>query len=515
MNRNAWKLGTETLTPLAALRRFFYSEEVSYGMALMRIFLPLVLLGDAGYRWAYARELYSSDGAPAPLAMEFGCPNFLPILPAWLAVPLHTALLCFLVMSSIGWFSRFSLCAATTLYFYFGMLDSLSTMTKYSVIACHAMLMLCLSQAGTVWSVDAWFKGTWRRAPGPAVPPVNWPVAAVWPQRLVQIMVGMVYLGAAMTKLHTPVYFSGDQLLYWMMTKVTAAHPVGEYLSQFPAIAICSAYVCVVWEVAFIFCSWRGWTRIVMIATGVVFHLGTTLMLGLTLFPLVMFAIYLSFLQEADVQWLGHHYRRLRRKCLGTLRPVELAAQKLGLAVPPQPRFSKATAAAIFGGLVALVALAGSQIERSRDYYGERRPGGPSALRELTAAEVDEMLAPEATLREEDKFLTFDIGTLLIGERLCNRVSELRQNEPFYCEANLCPPHEDMWVECNLHDSEDRIVSRVGQVVTREMFRGHFTYSLNERFEPGEYSMVLRSRGKEVMRRKFTLLPGIPSPLAN
>jgi hypothetical protein len=51
---------------------FFFAQEVPYGMALVRMTLPLVLLVDVVRRWPFARELYSRDGATAPLAFNFG-----------------------------------------------------------------------------------------------------------------------------------------------------------------------------------------------------------------------------------------------------------------------------------------------------------------------------------------------------------------------------------------------------------------------------------------------------------
>ena len=52
-------------------RRFFFAREIPYGMALVRISLPLVILVDVVRRWPFARELYSTDGAIASLHYMF------------------------------------------------------------------------------------------------------------------------------------------------------------------------------------------------------------------------------------------------------------------------------------------------------------------------------------------------------------------------------------------------------------------------------------------------------------
>src|SRR3972149_7802799 len=154
---------TEQTGPHSALGRFFYEREVPFGMALVRIFLPIGILLAMVIRWSHARELYSADGAPAPLAFTYGYPGFLPELPGGLVVAMHSVLILVLVTSMVGWCTRWSLLATTVLYTYLNMHDSLGTMTKYSVIATHGLLLLGLSHCGAVWSVDAWLAR--RRTP--------------------------------------------------------------------------------------------------------------------------------------------------------------------------------------------------------------------------------------------------------------------------------------------------------------------------------------------------------------
>ena len=47
----------ETRSLKASLNDFFYSKETPYGLALVRIFLPLILLCVIVPRWSFAREL--------------------------------------------------------------------------------------------------------------------------------------------------------------------------------------------------------------------------------------------------------------------------------------------------------------------------------------------------------------------------------------------------------------------------------------------------------------------------
>ena len=128
------------------LKAFFFAREVPYGMALMRISLPLVLLVDLVRRWPLARELYSTDGSTSPLFENFGYPDFLPQFSAPVALGLYTALVLFMTASAAGWFTRISLSAATVLYFYFTMIDCLSTSVEIRLRRAPSAILIPISR---------------------------------------------------------------------------------------------------------------------------------------------------------------------------------------------------------------------------------------------------------------------------------------------------------------------------------------------------------------------------------
>ena len=49
-------------TPTGRLEEFFFARETPFGLALMRICLPLVMMTMVLTRWPVARELYSAAG---------------------------------------------------------------------------------------------------------------------------------------------------------------------------------------------------------------------------------------------------------------------------------------------------------------------------------------------------------------------------------------------------------------------------------------------------------------------
>jgi hypothetical protein len=489
------------------IERFFYAEEVPYGIAVVRIVMPLVLLITIIQRWSHAREIYSADGAAAPLALGYGYADFLPEPSGTMAVALISALGFFLVTSSIGWQTRLSLIASTIIYTYLNMLDSLSMMTKYSVIASHVLLILSLSNCGVVWSVDSSLKRRARRDFWPGEPAVAWPKSAAWPRRLLQLLIAIVYFGAAITKMHTPAYFSGDQLRFWAMTHVNFDHPLGEYLTLFPALFVVFAYIAIVWEVVFLFLVWKGWGRVSMLGLGVVFHCMTTLMLGLYIFPMVSMTIYFAFLEERDVRNIAARVRRMKR---GLGRPLSALGRAFGWTHNVRlPEVRPLTSAAVFGAAVLLVSLVGIEVEHRMDPYGKRRPEGRYTLKEIDPETASRMLAPTKNIRPHDKILSVDVGTTLFGGVLVNRKTDYRHYEPLIVQCHLNPPHGDIWIECNLHDDEDRLIERTGQVASREQFRTNFIYKLHDSLDPGEYYLVIRTGGQEVARRKITLNPAL------
>lgn len=503
------------MAPLNAVQQFFFAKEVPYGLALARIMLPCVIMCDVLRRWPFARELYSMDGSPSPLADNFGFYNWLPEFSGMVAVALYTVFLLLLVTACIGWCTRFSLLALAPLYGYFGLLDCMSTVTKYSVISVHLLLLLGVSSCGSLWSVDAWLK----RRSRPALSNVSDPHAelrcAVWPQRLIQLLFGIIYLGAALTKMHTPTFFSGDQLAYWMMTHINYEHSLGDYLAQFPIVLVVFGYVTIVWEVAFLFTVWRSWSRVPVLLIGAIFHIMTAFTLGLIVFPLVMFAGYLAFVTENDIREISRYWRRLVR---GSQRLTQwrMAVLQWGIwkSMPPArlPRFASAAA---FGCTLLLVAAAGVQAEYWMDPYQMRGAGGPLTLRELPDKEVERLLKDRMPIQEVDKIMAVDLGTISVGEHLLNRREDFHQGERVIVQVTLNPPHEDMLLECLLYDSESKLLSRLSQIAAREAFRSHFNYVLGCAVEPGDYYVIVRSKGTEVARKQLHLLPQLSAAAAN
>ena len=488
--------------PKTQLGRFFFAKEVPFGVALVRMLLPLAAGTPMFMRFPRVRELYTADGSTVQMFELFGHGAVLPVLPPNLAVPLYSLLLICLLMAVVGFRTRLSLGIASTLYIYFNFLDGVGTMTKYSVIASHLLVLLTVSNCGAVWSVDAVLK---KSAMGGAN--VTLPTFAVWPARLIQLLFAHIYFGAAITKIQTDSFFSGEQMRYWMLSNWNYENPVGEVMAMWAPMLLVSAYMAVVWEMMFPFLVWRPIGRLVVLGLGATFHFMTWLTLGLYIFPAICISGYFAFASERDVIIVRQFFRKLN---IQRFFSWPVVAGKQVLARMPQA----VPAAVVWSCLAAFCAIVGTEAELRMDIYGANTAEGGYRLKPMDATVARAMISKEQRVREQDKFFNFEIGTRTVGELLANRRSEFQFGELMLAQANLNPPHEDMWLECLLVDEENRTIEQFGQFVTRDMLRANFSYKFGNKLVPGNYQMVLKSANQEIYRRKFAL-NGTPEPTAN
>lgn len=504
-------MNTANTTPSYSeqIKQFFFSEEVPYGFAMMRVMLPLILLRDVLARWHFCEELYSTNGVTVALMENYGYTNYmLPLPPFWAACLLSIQIVA-LITTTIGWHTRSSLVISLILHTYFSCIDMASSMTKFTVISAHVLLLLSLSGCGKVWSVDSWLAS--RRNPGRA--PLSerpaWALSPVWPQRLLMIMIGATYLGAAITKLHMPEFITGEAINYWIMSNPNFRHFIGEWMTQYPGLLVISGHFTVLWEILFVFLAWRGLPRKVMFALGLFFHFMAALTLGEVIFLMVMLACYLGCLTERE----SNYFTSLLSRWLpGT----SLASRLSQLTIAERFAWlSPRIHAAAFCSMLAVVGLGGAWANHEVDLYGARRPEGPHELQPLNEQEVARLFTSGEPIRESDKFLAVKVGSTLVSGRLMNVRDDFLYDDVIVCEASLNPPHEDMWIECHLLDQDNKIIHRDGTVAAREARVAQFTYKLTEALVPGTYSLLIKSRNQEICRRQFTLEAGAKAPVAN
>lgn len=481
-----------------ALHDFFFAEETPFGLAVARMLVPLAVGLPMWMRLPRVRELFSADGTPIQMFELYGNSPKLPVFPPALAVSLYAAMLICLLLASVGFKTRWSLLIATPLYVYFNLLDGVGTMTKYTVIGVHLLFILTISHCGLVWSVDAFLQK--RRGTAPVCPPVT----AVYPTRLMQLLFCFIYFGAAVTKIQTAAFFTGEQMRYWMLSNWNYDNPVGEAMAMWSWMLPISAYAAVIWEVLFAFLVFHRFGRGIMLSLGVMFHFMTWLTLGLYIFPLVCISGYFAFLKETDVlairSWLKH------RSWWQAVRRLRTAVGRPFLAMP-----QAVPAGVVFVAVVTLSAVAATEAEHQINLYGIVAGQPTLALQPLDQTVAQTMINGQRPIREQDKFFSFELGTILVGNQLANRRDQFTYGEMMIAQCNLNPPHEDLWVECLIQDSEQRTIEQFGQIVARDSLRSPFFYRLGNKLVPGEYSVVLKSANREIYRRNFQLVGSPPT----
>ena len=242
----------------SSVTNFLFAVESPRSYALMRIGLATVWLWEFFGKWPFAVELYSVAGNVTRF------PGFPEItLSASNTVMLHSLMLVSLVAVLIGWWTRLNLALSGFLVLGFAFQDAISTLTKYTAISTHLLILLAFTQSGAVWSVDAWF----RRRHTSAVP-----LSPVWPRRLMQLLVCSVYWGAAITKIRLPDFATGDLLEFSLLDDAYGGTYFGHWIATHPQLLIVGSLLTVVYEVLFPVLIWIPCMRRVMLCCGVLFH---------------------------------------------------------------------------------------------------------------------------------------------------------------------------------------------------------------------------------------------------
>jgi hypothetical protein len=165
----------------------------------------------------------------------------------------------------------------------------------------------------------------------------------------------------------------------------------------------------------------------------------------------------------------------------------------------------------VFAAIITFCSIAASEAERRWNLYGMQGGQPTLELQPLDVTVAQTMINGERRIREQDKFFSFELGTILVGNQLANRRDRFTYGETMIAQCNLNPPHEDLWVECLIQDAEQRTIEQFGQIVSRDSLRSPFFYQLGNKLEPGSYDVVLKSANKEIYRRSFDLVGTPPA----
>ncbi|HET6328981.1 MAG TPA: hypothetical protein VFG04_30130, partial [Planctomycetaceae bacterium] len=70
----------------------------------------------------------------------------------------------------------------------------------------------------------------------------------------------------------------------------------------------------------------------------------------------------------------------------------------------------------------------------------------------------------------------------------------------------LIPPHEDLWLTCEMQDADRRVIDTTGSAVSVDSMRTIFDYVIGDAIPGGDYSLVLKIGNEEIIRRPFRVI---------
>ncbi|NOT85305.1 MAG: HTTM domain-containing protein [Methylococcaceae bacterium] len=161
---------------------------------------------------------------------------------------------------------------------------------------------LIFSPCGWAWSVDA----RTRHQP---------PFAAIWPLRLIQFQIALLYFVSGWVKFHSSEWLDGTVLQYVLIHPQYARFNLSALLHNdffINLLVIITGFIRW-WELLFPLLLLNRYLRWLSLLIGVLFHIGLFIFMTLRWFPVIMLALYPALLSSAEFIRLIEHYRRFTK----------------------------------------------------------------------------------------------------------------------------------------------------------------------------------------------------------
>lgn len=284
--------------------QFFHSDVSCATLVVWRILVGCLLLLNAFFLLPLIPDYFSEDGIwPTSAWLRHQKSRRLCLLA--LMPPTTRSFRLLLLVHAMAVFGfligfYFRICAVTV----FLTLVSIHHRNAYILSSGDTLLRLliffsCFSNAGGGLSVDRWMDGH---------DPADFDTMEVWPQRLMQLQISVVYLRTVYWKLRGRMWWNGTAAWYplWVDAYVRFRPPVWMLRRVFIRIA---TWGTLVGEMSLGSLIWIREFRYPIIVSGIVFHLILDLIMNLQFFSWIMMISLLLFCFPEDVdfwlrQWL-------------------------------------------------------------------------------------------------------------------------------------------------------------------------------------------------------------------
>ncbi len=281
-------------------------ERSTYGVAVTRIMIGFVVSSQLLMNWPDRSYTWGEGGRwNETVADVKGYPEFLGLFRALGGWQWDVAYLLVVVSGialMVGVFTRITTITTVILW------ASVYVANPYvgsggDAVLRMVLIYLCFTNAGKVWSVDAWLRE--RRGPRPRIAP-SW-VSATLHNLAVILMIHqivMVYVGSALWKVQSPVWRDGTAVYYPLQTE--AYSPWNDLLQPVFANSLFisgATWTAIVVQLFFpVLLVYRP-TRMVALVIITGMHLGIGFLMGIMYFSLAMIAVDMMLVSDKSWKW--------------------------------------------------------------------------------------------------------------------------------------------------------------------------------------------------------------------
>lgn len=306
--------------------RFWFTPVEASTMALFRIAFGIVVVG---WTISLAPPLYAFFGEDGVLPVHRdagpGSWGMLEISSSGSAVTvLYLILLVAALCLVVGFRSRLAAAVVWVSLVSFGRRDPWvlnSGDLMLTVLAFYLMLM----PSGAALSVDRWLRPRSRFW--------EFPARSVWPLRLIQVQVTIMYFFAVWEKVRGATWNDGTAVSYAFRIGDLERFPVPAFVTDSLVLVNLMTYGTLVVELGLAVLVWNGKLRPWVLLAGVTLHLGIDFSVRVGFFSLAALVAYVAFLPPAAATaWVCRMRDRAARSRLAWLvpraDPVESGAQR-------------------------------------------------------------------------------------------------------------------------------------------------------------------------------------------
>ncbi|KUI27390.1 hypothetical protein AU196_07875 [Mycobacterium sp. IS-1742] len=276
-----------------AWRRFWFSYDSAYPLGLIRIAFGLLMIVWTVTLYPELYDRFGPDGVvPRPPTADFTWSVFR-LFPSDAAVFAGWALLLLASIAlTLGWRSRLAAILVFVMVVSFERRNPF-VMNAGDVLLRVEALFIALAASGAALSLDQ------RRRTGSF-----WTAEQrrIWPVRLMQIQVSIIYVSTVVAKLHGKTWQDGTAVSYSLRQNDLLFFTTPAWITDSLLISNVMSWSTLVIELAIGLLVWNRRARPWVLAAGVVLHLSIFVSMSIGLFSLAMFVLYLAFLPSGRAE---------------------------------------------------------------------------------------------------------------------------------------------------------------------------------------------------------------------